>query len=1057
MKIEKIAPVTPDADMQLPISFVPAGFIGIRTPALGPRAWQDYVGQGRDANGNFCLQSLAGAARMLFEQPALQEAFWLASAGLHARLAQWSWDVGTEHGRKLLQAFDRYFNRMCFRSTPFGTFAGFSHATLVPAAEAPAFASSLLSDVALRRAYYLDAELVFHIAHQGRHVAPYAWRYTVNASAYVRGACIRYTDWKQGKFGSRSYSSAEVAHDARLDALLFAEHAGDIDHTGWVTQAAQVYQCTDADAAEIIDQLISARLLLPFPGPDFLTYHPVQHSVQSLPQVQQLAHLRERLGGALETLARLPTLLPLPVTQYRAQQEFFSSLLSADIQTNSCLQVDAFRDLPVKTFNDQAWCAFARRISELYSRFGYRNNGLDAFADYFKQRHEREFVRLIDVLDDEELETEAFNFDPVPPATPGSFERLVLRRMIDNGSTSVPVKLCFDDIFQFPSDTDASDMLDIFAIAEHVTIKGDAPRFELIDLLSNNSVRWLTRFAHGDAELEASLRGLARQVAALDPDLVQLEVAYIPAARMGNVMRRPLLWDYVLDLAERTDNPNTLAVADLWLGMGENGLELWSAKLNRAVMPHVTSAHNPKHNGNTRLYKFLRAYERQNKWIFDAKLGDILGHADHSPRIEYEDVLIAPAMWRLKAADVGSEAALRDVLAQRNVPQVFKLLSGDNSLVIDSAQPLGLQQLYRSIQQEGQADLREYFVPTAGTTGQPVNHEVIVPLLRQDARPLARRLRRDFSLAQANLQQPDMPRLVSMQSMVYLKLYMAPSRLDAFLCRLGDEFLTMPAIAAVVDDWFFIRYSDPRHHVRLRLRCVAPHVGQLIENLLAWLQPLLKSRELDQYSFEQYQPEYTRYGGPVTTALSETLFGIDSVLAVRLLGAHDSNGRTVPAWQRMIYAVDRLRCDAGIANHQAAALMAPLAEAFMREFQAVRHNKVQLNAAYRERAAIISAIVVAGAATPAWVTGLDQASTVQRRQRRELFVVCRQDYARQGRPEEFEPFLRSHIHMACNRLATASRRVELNVYTYLAKAFYSLHVRATQSTEPTPRSTHAVI
>src|SRR5476649_1498860 len=135
------------------ITFVPAGFVGIRTPAFSVLAWDKYVQQGRDANGEFCVQMRAQAAQAWFRHASVQEALWLASAGLYTRLEQWNWDVSTDHGRKLLKTFDRYLNRMCFRSTPFGTFAAVSHAKLVSIPDAPVLCSSHLSSAPIRRVY----------------------------------------------------------------------------------------------------------------------------------------------------------------------------------------------------------------------------------------------------------------------------------------------------------------------------------------------------------------------------------------------------------------------------------------------------------------------------------------------------------------------------------------------------------------------------------------------------------------------------------------------------------------------------------------------------------------------------------------------------------------------------------------------------------------------------------------------------------------------------------------------------------------------------------------
>ncbi|MCP2008669.1 thiopeptide-type bacteriocin biosynthesis protein [Duganella sp. HSC-15S17] len=1019
-------------------TFTHGGHLAIRAPARNAAAWHNYIASSKDAIGNSSLQRRADAACRIFQDMAVQEAIWLASAGLLERLGKWDWIVRDDDDKKLLSAFDRYYNRMCFRATPFGTFSSFSFAKLRSGHDDPAFSAGLLGDIALRRVFTLDAELAFHLLHHAVSLAPRVLRYSVNASLYKRGDMFRFVDWRQGRFGSRSYTVSEVQWTEELAQVLVARGRGPFTYDQLLDSLATAADCSVEESHELISSLCQWQVLLPCPGLNFFGGDASAVLCQALPRVPALAGLVEKVEAELHALARQPCAQPVPVQVFREANQRFRQLYPDGFKTNSCIQADSFRPLPQDHLDDGEFVSLAERAGDLFSRFGYRINGLDRFTEHFRQRYENEFIRLVDVLDDEAL-TEAFDFDAQRTDQVTELDRILIKKMLD-ATPGQTIRLSYADIAAVAPSRHAAAVSDPFAIVEKIDHSGNGAGicFELQDILSTHSIDWLARFAHGDEAVAALMAGVAKEVERRDPLVVHAEVAYMPVARLGNIMRRPLIWSHVLDLVEQTEHDGALPISDLWLGATPDGLELWSQSLQRPVQPHVTSAHNARHPGNTNLYRFLRAFERQNQWQFRLVPSSAFAGLDGMPRVEYEGIVVYPANWVIRSESLERNRDLAALLRQRNVPRWVRMTEFDNTLVLDTEDEFDVAQMARSLKTNGSLFLREYFAPHAPLS---VNHELLLPLRRRVPLPAARPVRTDFPQVAAYQMADGFMRQVPHSAMIYVKLYMAPGAFDAFLEQIYTGLMRDADLATRLRGWFFIRYADPDHHIRLRLASDDASYGFVMERLMAWLTPYWRQRVVDTYRFDLYTPEYARYKGPRLTALSERLFGQDSILACQVLKVRNEQAGAFATLHSLIFAVDRLLADAGLDYRASHALLASLAQGFSHEFGVDKKRHAGMGMAFRKEAGNIENILLGNDQSLPWLGALDAFWRDQRHQRVGLMRECRRQLVSQGESWEANEFLKSHVHMSCNRLVSGSRPWELRLYHYLAKAYHSFNAR----------------
>ncbi|MDT7713423.1 MAG: hypothetical protein QOG46_2198 [Pseudonocardiales bacterium] len=110
--------------------------------------------------------------------------------------------------------------------------------------------------------------------------------------------------------------------------------------------------------------------------------------------------------------------------------------------------------------------------------------------------------------------------------------------------------------------------------------------------------------------------------------------------------------------------------------------------------------------------------------------------------------------------------------------------------------------------------------------------------------------------------------------------------------------------------WFFIRYWEDGHHVRLRLRDVTPERAATVEAALA---AGLLERAAPEASSRSgvhavpYEPELERYGGPDGVAISEELFAVSSQVALAVVArTPERPARLATALTMLLVFVDEL-------------------------------------------------------------------------------------------------------------------------------------------------------
>ncbi len=119
---------------------------------------------------------------------------------------------------------------------------------------------------------------------------------------------------------------------------------------------------------------------------------------------------------------------------------------------------------------------------------------------------------------------------------------------------------------------------------------------------------------------------------------------------------------------------------------------------------------------------------------------------------------------------------------------------------------------------------------------------------------------------------------------LFVKLYCPRILEDDVITESMFTFAENALASGFADSWFFIRYSDPEPHLRLRFYGSPERLTrQLFPHICEWANRLMSDGVCLKFLFDTYEQEVERFGGLQGMTISEAIFSADSRSGVGLL------------------------------------------------------------------------------------------------------------------------------------------------------------------------------
>lgn len=875
-----------------------AGYFCLRAPLLPFAVFEAWSETGTGQPGR--VARLRVGLQRLLAQPALREAIFLASPALEEAIAVWETRPECDQARRVERSLLKYLGRMTTRPTPFGLFAAVSTGTIGDRT------ALLVPDRGrLTRHTRLDCELLFQLV-RGCTAAPGA-----------RDGLTYYpTDSLHFAAGHGHYYESRVDDEGHHFHLVSVEESEalttvfDRARTGATRRelAATLVQDDTSleEATAYIDQLIDSQLLVPALDLQVTGPEPSEALTPALARLPGAESDAAAVQAAEQELAALDHAgLGNSPGQYRAVAQALAPLVPK-IELSRLFQTDLVR-AEAGTLSGAVIDEIGRAVLALQRLAPRRPPGsLDRFIELYRDRYQDRSVPLLEALDQETGIGGAIwpADDPSPilkdlpltrPAAEsmswGRRESHLLHRLSEISRSGADQWILTPEDLERLVDPDPLPLPDSFSIL--TTLAAASPESVargdyqlLLTGASSPASALLGRFCHADPALRAQVLAQHQAEAAARPDDILAEVVHLPGGRTGNIILRPSLRQYEITFLGRGSAPRDRQIPadDLMIRLVGEGLELWSKRLGRRVIPCLASAHNVSRG--LLPYRFLCELQSHRTAWLGWHWGP-LGSAAFLPRVRLGRMVLSLATWRLDQSGIEkltrgpTESRLVELERFRTsakLPRWITLADDDNRLPVDLDNPLSADCLLHELTGQNEARLQELWpapeqLLAAGPEGH-FRHELVVPFLGPPA---------DAKVAWSRPPVTASHRKSPGSDWLYLKMYTHPAGADRLLTEVMGPMTRDWADRGVIDDWFFIRYRDPEFHLRWRLRGEPDALQVLRSEIDARLGDEMSQGRVWRLATDTYDREIERFGGDRGIELAERLFTLESVAVVELL------------------------------------------------------------------------------------------------------------------------------------------------------------------------------
>lgn len=280
---------------------------------------------------------------------------------------------------------------------------------------------------------------------------------------------------------------------------------------------------------------------------------------------------------------------------------------------------------------------------------------------------------------------------------------------------------------------------------------------------------------------------------------------------------------------------------------------------------------------------------------------------------------------------------------------------------------------------------------------------------------------------------------------LYYKIYTGPKTADRILTEAIKPVSEKLLEDGIIDSWFFIRYADPKLHLRVRfhhteslqlektIRLIHDSLVPFVENDLIW-----------KLSNDTYNRELERYGYSLIE-YAEKLYFHDSVMIAGILDLIEGDEGEIIRWLIGLRAIDEMLDSFGYDEDKKLVYLEKLRDNFGMEFGMNKDLKSQLSEKYRTEKRTIESVMNRVNDEESEMAPLFQLLI----EKKNSFLTYASELRKLDSKGEIEipldQLMNSYLHMMCNRLFKSKQRLhELVLYDFLCQYYTSQKARKKQ-------------
>jgi thiopeptide-type bacteriocin biosynthesis protein len=275
---------------------------------------------------------------------------------------------------------------------------------------------------------------------------------------------------------------------------------------------------------------------------------------------------------------------------------------------------------------------------------------------------------------------------------------------------------------------------------------------------------------------------------------------------------------------------------------------------------------------------------------------------------------------------------------------------------------------------------------------------------------------------------------------LFYKIYCGPKTADRILTEVIKPLTSELIDKQQIDSWFFIRYADPKLHLRVRFHLTPPLLfNEVIKRFKEMIIPFIETNLVWKVMIDTYSREIERYGSDLIVD-TEKYFYNESRLIINILEDIQDDENEIARWLFALRMIDETLENFEYKGEVKLRFLNSIRDDYGKEYGLDRNLKKQLSQKYRTNRGYIEQIL----------------NRENEYQEAENFFNYLKDWKRAVKPftiqvlmkrtelsvPETDHLLKSYLHMMINRFFRSKQRLhELVLYDFLCQYYTSLVAR----------------
>lgn len=1000
-----------------------------------------------------------------------EEALFLASPILFDQYKKWCSSEKKSLEEKVKFSLLKYIVRMHSRCTPFGLFAGCTPLQWSNEAEKVIIEPPLKYNRHTRLDMHFLCALAQELSKDPL-ITPHIIYYR-NNSTYTLADKIRYVDYHYRNNTRLHFISSTDSNQYINTILKTAENGASYDQFAEILTNDGI---SSNQAKDYIDAIIDARLIVSELEPSVTGDEFIHQILSVLSKVKEknpgkdISRIIQLLKAIDKGINQLDKSSANDVERYYEIIELVKQL-GIPYDTKWLFQVDMVKSIKQGGLNNVYKKSLSRTMELFYHITPMTDqSNLENFKNTFHKRYGDASVPLQEVLDVEtgigfpEGQNQVSDVNPLLqniyiPSTPQmqgfawtEWQSFLHQKIVECYSTTKPViQLDFKEITRRFTGTLNKKMPDSIAVMfSHLGSIDGKEKIHITSAGGSSAANLMSRFGHASESIKEIISDITAAEENLRSEEIIAEVVHLPESRVGNVLLRPAFRKYEIPYLAQSSvsKENEISLHDLSVSIERNEIVLWSKTHNKRIIPRLTCAHNFSMASSLPIYRFLCELQTQGEM---SKFGFTWMGLDniftYLPRVEFENVVLSLASWRLQRKDfqhllsISEEHLLPEIKlfrAKFKIPEKVSLIERDNSLIIDFTKISSVQMWLSIVKNRETIQLKEFLFNednsiVIDSEGHSYTNEFIAIFEKDiNKKESVRAFKKPASTA--NVQKH-----FSLGSeWVYYKFYCGYKNADRLLTEILKPLTIQLNKEGLIHKWFFIRYTDPDMHLRVRFKLTHSNgLGQVIKLVNEYIHPFLNWGLIWKIQTDTYEREIQRYGAN-SIGLCENLFHLDSVCTVNMLDLIEGDEGEIIRWKFGIRAIDEFLDNFGYTLEKRERLMEMLKIGFGREFGMNRELKKQLDKEFRQQRSEIENILNHESDSKSEMLPLFNLLQERRANSKQAIEAILLLNEKEELQVPLDELLSSFIHMMLNRLFKSNQRMhEMIIYDFLFRHYKS--------------------